>query len=58
VKQGQAGVMFVVDQNLESSLLLVDLVWDQVERQLPGETVAAVPARDVIVVTGIAVPAE
>ena len=44
--------MFVVDQNLESSLLLVDLLWDQVEQQLPGETVAAVPTRDVILVTG------
>jgi uncharacterized protein YtpQ (UPF0354 family) len=56
VKPGQTGVMFVMDQNLESSLLLVDLVWDQVERQFPGETVAAVPARDVILVTGADVP--
>jgi hypothetical protein len=56
VKQGQACGMYVMDQNLESSLLLVDLVWDQVERQIPGETVAAVPARDVIMVTGTEVP--
>lgn len=56
VKIGQTGVMFVMDQNLESSLLLVDLVWDQVERPLPGETVAAAPARDVILVTGTEVP--
>jgi hypothetical protein len=56
VKQGQTGVMLVMDQNLESSLLLVDLVWDQIERQLPGETVAAVPTRDVILVTGTGIP--
>jgi uncharacterized protein YtpQ (UPF0354 family) len=56
VKQGQACVMFVVDQNLESSLLLVDLLWDKVEQQLAGETVVAVPARDVILATGTEVP--
>lgn len=56
VRQGQAAVMLVLDQNLESSLLLVDLVWDQVERQLPGETVVGVPTRDVISVTGTEVP--
>ena len=56
VKHGQACVMFVVDQNLESSLLLVDLLWAQVDRQLAGETVVAVPARDVIVATGSDVP--
>lgn len=56
VKHGQACVMFVVDQNLESSLLLVDLLWEQVERKLAGETVAAVPARDVLLATGTEVP--
>lgn len=46
IKPGTAGVMLVMDQNVESSQLLVDHLWDQFEPQLPGETIAAVPARD------------
>jgi hypothetical protein len=56
VKQGQTCGRYVMDQNLEPSLLLVEHVWDQVERQIPGETVAAVPARGVIMVTGTEIP--
>jgi uncharacterized protein YtpQ (UPF0354 family) len=56
IKPGRAGVMLVLDENLESSLLLVDHLWDQFEPQLPGETIAAVPARDTILITGTEVP--
>jgi hypothetical protein len=56
IKPGTAGVMLVMDQNLESSLLLMDHLWDQFEPQLPGETIAAVPARDTILITGTEVP--
>ena len=56
IKPGRPGVMLVLDENLESSLLLVDHLWDQFEPQLPGDTIAAVPARDTILTTGTEVP--
>jgi hypothetical protein len=34
--------------NFESSLLLMDDVWSQLEKEMPNGTVAAVPARDVV----------
>jgi uncharacterized protein YtpQ (UPF0354 family) len=38
--------------NLEASLLLVDSLWDQLAERLPGEPLAAVPARDVLFTIG------
>jgi uncharacterized protein YtpQ (UPF0354 family) len=37
---------------LESSLLLADEFWDEVEDGVPGELVVGVPARDVVIITG------
>jgi uncharacterized protein YtpQ (UPF0354 family) len=37
---------------LESSLLLADGLWDELARQVPGELVIGVPARDAVIVTG------
>jgi len=45
IKQAPAAAMFVLDGNLESSLLLVDHLWEQIAPQLPGELIAAVPSR-------------
>ena len=56
VQKGPGVAMLVLDENLESSLLLVDHLWDQFEPQLPGEMVATVPARHLIVVTGTGIP--
>lgn len=52
IKQGPLGVGFVLDGDLEASLLLVDLLWDQIDPQIPGDLIAAVPTRDVLMVTG------
>src|SRR6266700_3616024 len=56
IKQAPAAAMFVLDGNLESSLLLVDHLWEQIGPQLPGELIAAVPSRDMLAVTGSQVP--
>lgn len=48
--------MFVLEGNLESSLLLVDHLWEQIGPQLAGELIAAVPSRDTLAVTGSQVP--
>jgi hypothetical protein len=56
IKQAPAAAMFVLDGNLESSLLLVDHPWEQIGPQLPGELIAAVPSRDMLAVTGSQVP--
>jgi uncharacterized protein YtpQ (UPF0354 family) len=37
---------------IESSLLLADVFWDELAPDLPGTPVVAVPARDVLVITG------
>ena len=41
----QIGCMFVLDGDLEASLLLVDHLWAQIGPQLPGDLIAAHPAR-------------
>jgi len=41
-----------LDGNLESSLLLVDHLWEQIGPQLPGELIAAVPPRDTLTAAG------
>jgi uncharacterized protein YtpQ (UPF0354 family) len=56
IKQAPAAAMFVLDGDLESSLLLVDHLWEQIDPQLPGELIAAVPSRDMLAVTGSQVP--
>ena len=56
IKRAPAAAMFVLDGNLESSLLLVDHLWEQIGPQLPGELIAAVPSRDMLAVTGSQVP--
>jgi len=52
IRQGPAGVGFVLDGDLEASLLLVDDLWDRIAPQLPGDLIAAVPARDVLMASG------
>ncbi|WP_224245604.1 DUF1444 family protein [Hyalangium gracile] len=37
--------------NFEASLLLLDEIWDDLEKETQGEVVAAVPARDLLFVT-------
>jgi uncharacterized protein YtpQ (UPF0354 family) len=44
--------MVRLDGDLEASLLLVDWLWPQLARGMPGETIVAVPSRDVLVVSG------
>ncbi|MGH3647694.1 MAG: hypothetical protein ACRDTM_11050 [Micromonosporaceae bacterium] len=41
---------------LESSLLLVDELWDRLTPAVPGDLVVGVPARDVMIVTGTQSP--
>ena len=42
--------------NLEASLLLVDSLWDRLAARLPGEPLAAVPARDLLFTIGSGQP--
>lgn len=54
-RQGQGPVfMMVADGNYESSLLLAEKFWDDQTTEVPGEIVAAVPSRDVLMFTGSA----
>jgi uncharacterized protein YtpQ (UPF0354 family) len=52
IRQIPGGVGFVLDGDLEASLLLVPWLWDQLDPQIPGDLIAAVPTRDVLMVTG------
>ena len=45
-------LMFILDGDLEASLLLAGVVWEQVAPKIPGDLIAAVPSRDTLVVTG------
>jgi uncharacterized protein YtpQ (UPF0354 family) len=56
IKEAPAAAMFVLDGDLEASLLLVDHLWEQIGPQLPGDLIAAVPSREALVVTGSQVP--
>jgi uncharacterized protein YtpQ (UPF0354 family) len=49
-------VMLVVGGDMEASLLLVDHLWTQIGPGLAGDLIAAVPARDILLVTGSEVP--
>ncbi len=44
--------MLRLDGDLEASLLLVDSLWPHMARGLAGETIVALPSRDVLVVSG------
>jgi hypothetical protein len=44
--------MLRLDGDLEASLLLVDRLWPQLARAIPGDIVVGVPSRDVLAVTG------
>lgn len=49
---GQPPALMLSFDGLESSVLLVDEFWDDLERSVPGELVIGVPARDVVIITG------
>jgi uncharacterized protein YtpQ (UPF0354 family) len=49
---GQPPALMLSFGGLESSVLLADEFWDEVEEGVPGELVVGVPARDVVIVTG------
>jgi uncharacterized protein YtpQ (UPF0354 family) len=49
---GQPPALMLSFDGLESSVLLADAFWDSLIRNVPGELVIGVPARDVVIVTG------
>ena len=49
---GQPPALMLSFDGLESSLLLADKIWDDLADVVPGDVVAGVPARDVVIVTG------
>jgi uncharacterized protein YtpQ (UPF0354 family) len=52
LRPSDAAVMLRLDGDIEASLLLVEHLWPQLGRGLAGETVVAVPSRDVLVASG------
>lgn len=54
---GSEPAFMVSFHGIESSLLLSDAFWDDLPVDLPGDPVVAVPARDVLVITGSESPA-
>ena len=53
IEEVAAGYYFLAaDGNFEASLLLLDSVWASGAPKVKGETVVAIPARDVLLVTG------
>lgn len=48
--------MLALDGSYESSVLLLDSLWKEVEEQLEGQIVAAVPVRDVVAFTTLEEP--
>ncbi len=55
VRQGGTFLMLTLDAELEASLLLADIVWEQLAPGIPGDLIAAVPARHILVVSGTGV---
>jgi hypothetical protein len=53
---GQPPALMLSFDGLESSALLVDEFWDDLERSVPGDLVVGVPARDVVIITGTESP--
>lgn len=54
---GSLPALMVSFRGIESSLLLADSFWDELPIDLPGDPVVAVPARDVMLITGSDSPA-
>lgn len=54
---GQPPSLTLSFEGMESAALLVDAVWDDLEPTIPGQLVAAVPARDVVIITSSLTPA-
>jgi len=54
---GQPPALMLSLNGLESSVLLADEVWDDLESTMPGDLVVGVPARDVVIVTSAEAPA-
>jgi hypothetical protein len=54
---GSPPAFMVSFHGIESSLLLADAFWDELPIDLPGDPVVAVPARDVLLITGSESPA-
>jgi hypothetical protein len=54
---GSPPALMVSFHGIESSLLLADAFWDGLPIDLPGDPVVAVPARDVLLITGSGSPA-
>lgn len=48
--------LFTAGGNLEASLILLPEIWDNLSTQLPGDIVACVLARDVLLVTATGIP--
>lgn len=53
---GELPALMVSFHGIESSLLLADAFWDEIAHDLPGDPVVAVPARDVLLITGVDSP--
>ncbi len=53
---GQPPVLMLSFEGIESSLLLVDELWEKLAESVPGELIVGVPARDVVFVTGLDSP--
>jgi hypothetical protein len=49
---GQPPSLMLSFDGLESSVLLADEFWNDMQRSVPGELVVGVPARDVVIFTG------
>lgn len=49
---GEPPAFMLSFDGLESSLLLIDAIWEDLGRVVPGEVVVGVPARDAVIVTG------
>ncbi|WP_326556111.1 DUF1444 family protein [Micromonospora sp. NBC_01796] len=49
---GQPPALLLSFDGLESSVMLVDEFWNDLQQSVPGELVIGVPARDVVIVTG------
>jgi uncharacterized protein YtpQ (UPF0354 family) len=49
---GQPPALMLSFGGLESSVLLIDEFWAELEQSVPGDLVVGVPARDVVVITG------
>lgn len=54
--QGDRCIMLTAGGNFEATLLLLPEVWESVQSMVTGNMVASVPARDLLFLTGDAVP--